>query len=317
MRSKLLRLIKGLWQNRSRKLLALLLAFVSWYAIRGAISFENVITGVPLNIRLAPEWAVLDRSTDVVDIVFQGSRDDLFRLGRGNVDLVLDLRGKEYTGSTTVRLNASMVVAPGSARAIKIQPPEVTIKLDQQATRQLPVKIDLQGALPEGFEIESTLADPATVQVSGPRQMIETLIAVRSAPVSLEGRRQSFRERLELIQPGEMWQARLEPQRINARVTIRERSETRSFQRLVVQALVNPLFGSSAISILPVSVDVVVKGTTERLEQLSSAAILPYVDCRELTPGGRFELPILVNTPAGIVLESTTPASAIVTLHGQ
>ena len=308
-------LVNLFWQHRMRKLAALALAVVGWYAIRGTISFENVITGVPLTIRLSDEWAVLETSTDVVDIVFKGSRDDLFLLNRGAVELSLDLRGRERAGVIHERLTAAVVTAPGSARAIDIQPGAVQIELDQLATRSLPVHIEYQGALPDGFELEAEAADPDRVVVSGPRRMIDTLTAVRTAPVPLDSRRQSFRDRVELAQP-EGWQARYEPQRINARVTIRERSEKLLIKGVVVQALINPLMESSSVKISPSFVDVTVRGTAERLAQLDRSQVLPYVDCRELSVGEMLEMPVRVSAPAGILVVAIDPAEATVSVYG-
>ncbi len=307
MKDKLLGLFRSPLRNPGLKMLAVALAVVSWYAIRGAISFETKVNNIPLKIRLDEGWAVLERSTDLLDIVFQGSRDDLLRLDRSNIELELDLRGREFAGSSEVLLEPSMVLYPGSARPIEIEPSHVVVQLDRQATRQVPVKVDVQGEPPEGFEMEMAQADPATVLISGPKKMIETVNWIRTVPVPLESRRQSFRERVEMVQPGETWIARIEPPRINARVTIRERSEVRSFKTLAVQALVDPQIDGASVAISPVSVDVNVKGGTARVQDMKRGELIPYVDCRQLVPGGRYDLPVKVQLPDGIALESVEP----------
>ena len=63
------------------------------------------------------------------------------------------------------------------------------------------VKADVQGTLPEGYEIENVVCSPAAVTVRGPSTKLETVEAVRTAPIDLEGRLQSFRIRKPLTPP--------------------------------------------------------------------------------------------------------------------
>lgn len=62
------------WQavqhNKGTKLASLLLALICWYAIQAAISFEAVVTDVPLTVKVNEGWAVLDRSDKTVDVLF-------------------------------------------------------------------------------------------------------------------------------------------------------------------------------------------------------------------------------------------------------
>ncbi|MDD4735889.1 MAG: CdaR family protein [Kiritimatiellae bacterium] len=313
MKDKFKSLFRSPLHNIGLKLLALVLAVISWYAIRGAISFETLVNNVPLVMQLDGGWAVLERSTDLVDVVFRGSRDDLLRLEHGNIELLLDLRGREFAGSSEVRLKPDMVLYPGNARPVEIEPPNVVIQLDRQATRLVPVKVDVQGEPPDGFEMEIAQADPATVQISGPKKMIDTVNWIRTVPVPLEARRQSFRERLEMVQPGETWVARMDPPRVNARVTIRERSEVRQFKAMDVQALLNPQVDGTSIAISPISVIINIKGGTARVQDLKKTDIVPYVDCRQMVPGSQYDIPVKVQLPDGITLDHIDPAVVSVT----
>lgn len=315
MKDKWKSLLRSPLRNISLKLPAVVLAVITWYAIRGAISFETIVDNVPLVMRLDEGWAVLERSTDLVDVVFRGSRDDLLRLERGDIELLLDLRGREFAGSSEIRLKPNMLLYPGSARPVEIEPPAVVIQLDRQATRMVPVKVDVQGEPPDGFEMEMAQADPAAIQISGPQKMIETVNWIRTVPVPLEARRQSFRERVEMVQPGETWVARMDPPRVNARVTIRERSEMRPFRTLDVQVLQNPRIDGASVTVSPVSVVVNVRGGTARVQDLKPTDIIPYVDCRQIRPGTRYDIPVKVQLPEGITLESVEPAVVSVACH--
>ena len=85
MASKLERLRKIMLHNKGLKAAALVLAFVTWYAIRSVINFETVVSDIPLTIQVNPGWAILDRSAQTVDVLFRGSQEDIRYLNRDQI----------------------------------------------------------------------------------------------------------------------------------------------------------------------------------------------------------------------------------------
>jgi len=303
--------------NKGLKILAVVLAIVSWYAIRGVISFETLVNNVPIIIWHDSGWAVMDRSTDVVDIEFRGSRSDLLRLNRDTVELVIDLRGHELAGDSIVRFDPIMVAAPGSARAITFQPIDIQFSLDRQATTQLPVKADLQGRPSSDYEMIGVETDPVSVTVSGPRRLIEQLTSIRTEPIPLKSRKRTFRERVKLLPPDETWDAIIEPSRVNVRVSISERSEVRAFRALPVDVMVNPAQEELTVTVNPVTIQVSVKGIHGALKNIDKETIKPFVDATQLKAGDRYELPVKLLLPDGISADSLNPSSVSVSIESE
>ncbi|MFH0879473.1 MAG: hypothetical protein V2A34_07140, partial [Lentisphaerota bacterium] len=78
--------------NLMSKLAALLLACVSWYAIRAATSFEAEIADIPLTVITDGGWAVMEKSSKTVDVLFRGSKEDIRYLKREEIKVTLDVR---------------------------------------------------------------------------------------------------------------------------------------------------------------------------------------------------------------------------------
>jgi len=313
-RSLIARLARMVFHNKGAKLIALVLAAVTWYAIRSAISFEMTVTDIPLTIQVDDGWAILDRSAKAVEVMFRGSREDMRYLNRDQIKVVLDLRGQPMKGSVTAPLHLQNINAPGAARPVFIQPAEVTLRLDQEDEKQVPVKADFLGSLPEGYELEKVACTPASVLVRGPRQRLREVQALRTAPIDLEGRIRSFRKpRLTLLQPSEIWTVRLEPSEVAVEVAIVERSSSSEVADVPVKAVVKP-GARPKLSLWPTKVTVSVKGRAELVKAVGPDEICAFVDCSELDKAAKYDLPVKVTLPAGVTLAGVEPATIDVNL---
>ncbi len=300
-------------RNWKWKLLALVLAMFTWYAIQGATSNEAEIQDVPLVIKAGEGWAVLSRSADAVTVSFRGSQEDLLRLNRDNLEVTLDVSGQSREGAVTLLLDARDIKIPSGVRVARIRPAQVTLRLDRRGSRVVPVKVDLKGAPPEGYDIEKVVCTPASVGVSGPRLMLDKVEAVRTQPLNLDKRNHSFTERVALMPPGEMWDATLEPAKVSVDIYVVERAEYVILENVNVLALVAP-GARFALALRPDKVTVKLAGRRERLAQLAAGDVKVYVDCVNLEWPARYDLPVRVHPPAGVRLESVDPATLAVSL---
>lgn len=301
--------------NKGKKIVALFLALVTWYAIQAAISFETVISDVPLVVEADPGWAVLDRSARTVDILFRGPQEEIRYLDGEQVKVELDIRGKTFEGSAVFKVTARNVKAPGTVRPVLIRPDEITLKLDREMEKQVPVKADLQGVPPEGYEVEKWVAAPASVTVHGPRQRLDEIDAVRTRPIDLEGRSRSFKKlKVPVTPPGEAWVARIAPSNVMVEITIVERSATKDVGPLAVDVLVPP-GPRLKVQVRPEDVTVTVRGRAELLKGLAGDDVRAYVDCGDLEAGSSYDLPVRVQLPSGVGAVGIEPPTVKVTIE--
>jgi YbbR domain-containing protein len=298
---------EAITRNKGLKLVALVLAGAAWYAIHKTISFEVVIKDVPLKILVDDGWAILDRSVHSVDVLFAGSQGAIRSLDSEHLDVEVDVRGQPRGGSTTVPLlNKQVRGVLGGARAIQVRPPVLTLSLDQEGDAQVPVKVNISAEPPVGYEVEKVVPVPASAKIFGPLQRLKEVDVLRTAPIDLKGRVRSFELRVPVVPPSERWVARIEPDSVLVNVTLAERGTTKEIKDVKVHALVDSELGPS-LRIWPNKVEVVLSGRSDLIEGVQRDDLRAYVDCTQLGVTAKYALPVRIDTPPGVLVDSITP----------
>lgn len=308
MRDRALHILRSLARNKWAKIIALILAVIVWYAIQPSISFETVSGDVPVRVLVDPGWAVLEQSSGTVDVHFRGSREGIRYLSHEQVEIVVDIRGMAYEESITVPLDVRDVRAPTAVRPVFIRPSELTLSVDQEVDREVPVRVHIQGNPPEGYEVESVKTTPSVVIVSGPRQRLEAIEAIRTTPIDMEGRLQSFKLRVGLVPPSRTWTARMDPERVDVGITLVERSAAVALEEMRIKALFGARIWREVV-LRPTHADVELVGRAELLEALTARDVQVYVDLAGLEPGVEHEVPVRVHVPPRVRLERVVPAT--------
>ncbi len=302
-----------LLNNWALKLLSVLLAAISFYAIREATSFEAPYS-IPIEVDVDPGVAVLEKSVSSVDVTFQGSRDDVRRLDQTQIRAVVRPGGADPRGSEDVMIRPADIRGAQGVRAVSIRPSHVTLTYDREAEREVAVLKPKTLGKPLVGRVELDY-EPRTVKLRGPRRRLTTLNAVSCEPVDVDGRVESFTRKVRVLSPGDAWVYQIDPPEITARVTIVTESTSRLFKGIRVLAVMEP-GAAGQVAITPPAVDVTVRGAVEDIEPLVADNVSAYVSCVGLTAGAEFELPVNLYVPAdGDVELSAQPQTVRVTLR--
>jgi YbbR domain-containing protein len=300
-------LLKAARNNRGLKLVALVLAVITWFTVREITSFTTVVQDVRLDVLLDDGWAVLDRSVDEVDILFRGSQSDIRYLSRDQTRVEVDLRGKSVAGSREVPLGPRNVKVPGGVRAVSVDPSDITLTLDREGERMVAVRANIIGNTPEGYEVEKVVCTPDTIRLQGPQGRLAGIQEVSSVPIDLEGRLQSFALTRTIQPPSETWSARMDPDRVRIDVTLVERSTRKEITDIPVQLLVSP--NTPPIQMQAgTRVKLTLKGRLAVLNAMAASNLTAFVDCTVLQPGMSNDLPVHVPIPVGAEIITLEPA---------
>ena len=305
------------WSTMSRnwmlKLMCVGLAFIVWQGVSKSNSHEVDLPEIPVTVSAGDDFAVLDLSTDVVKITFRGSEEKTQVLSRDQVSVELNIT--DYSSlRQTLTFTARNVKAPSGVRAVSFDPAEVTVKLDREVNRVLPVKASLTGTLPEGIQMEQFICDPATVRVRGAESLLKTLEMVRTDPIRMDGRYQTFKTHVNIASDGQAWSA--SPDRVSVQLVLNEYCATRT----VEGCLVRPMLASGVrrvVTIRPEQVDVVLKGAPERIEAVGLQDLVTYVECTDLADLTEYEASVRVDLPPGVEVEQIEPSVVQVTVTAQ
>ncbi len=282
-----------LLDNKRLKLLSFVLATLTWYIIQDMISFEIEIPGVRLEIQVQDGMAILNKSASTVDVTFRGSQDDIQRLDPRRLQAVVELTRESGELSHEVVLKPGMIKGVRGVRVVAIHPERITVKLDRQDEKRVPVKGRTLGS-PLFGQVESVTCEPSTVLLLGPAQKLKTTECVYTQPVEVDGRVESFVRRTPVQAPGDNWVARMEPSDVQVKIAIAGKNAGHLWKNISVSAVVES--GSSLLVDLdPSSVDVIATGQMESSATGEKFQVRAFADCIGLTLPGVYTVPVHVN----------------------
>ncbi len=300
------RLMDLFTKNRALKMLAVILAFATWFTIRDATSFQDMVQNVPVEITVAGGWAVQSRSINTVNVMVRGSESQIRFLDKDDVRIELEVRPTTNGTTQIIQIGTENVVLPKGIRAAYIDPPEIALTLDRESERRVPVQADILGQPPDGYDVESVVVSPSDVVIHGPERRIGSIEVIRTAPLDLEGRLRSFQLNRAVLSPGENWTARIEPSQVRVEVSIVERSMRMDFTNVPVNALL-PAGSSASVMFFPSTVNVAMKGRSDAMTNIQPASVKAFVDAEQLAPGDRKDLPVRVPTASGVDIIGIDP----------
>ncbi len=302
--------------NLGIKLLCVLVAAVLWVQVAGGLQVEEMVQ-LPLElVGLADSLTV--RTTTVpeqVGVRIRGSklqllRDDVLRKNPGRVEVDMSNSSPGY-----YRYEVSVLDVRAPVEALDIVPPlTLNIPVHRLATRDVPVRLAVEGQLPQGFTMAGRPEIiPAEVRVRGPEASVNQLSHVNTLPVRFERRRDSFRETVGLVQPD--IDTHVHPLEVQVEVVVDEIVE-RPFVNVPIRVLSE--MDPARYHVEPTTAQVRVVGASGAVRGLALEDVSVLLKIGEREPG-LYELEPEVVVPEGIASTSVEPPTfqLIVEVEGE
>jgi YbbR domain-containing protein len=301
---------RSIRSNWSLKLAAVLLALLSFYAVRGATSFE-VDYEIPLEIRAGKGIAILDQDTRTVQLTFRGSREDLRRLDPSQLRVVIRPKEIETGVGDSEQLPVTprdLEGAPGGVRVISVRPALVKATFDLRTEKKVAVIKPKTTGTPLTGKVEIDY-EPRFVTIRGPTKRLRDKVTVQTEAVNVEGRVASFTTRVRVLPDGDSWVSEIDPPEVTVKVNIVE-SVTRKLTGVPVLAAVRP--GRLAgLSIEPKTVTISLSGRADVLDKFTEASVKVFVDCAQLDSPAAYQLPLTVHLPPGTDVGASVEPSVV------
>lgn len=299
--------------NLGAKFISLVLALIAWYMIQDVISHERTIPEVPIDVLVEEGWAILDRSESVATVTLRGPEEILYTLDRDRVKVTVDIRGEQMLDVMFLELTPDQVEAPRGIKPVKVEADPLFISLDREGQREVPVVANIQGQLPEGFELESATCRPSSVVLYGPRKRLDEIKTVGTEPIDLVGRIRSFDQTKRVVSPSENWVARVEPETVTVEVIITERSSSRKFETVEIKTLVSTELPVQ-VALAENEATVILVGREDVLQALTKREIQAYVDCDRLDLPMTGNVPVRVHAPTGTRVSNVLPSEILISV---
>ena len=297
-----------LFRNIGLKLLAIALAALSFYAIRGAISFEVRYT-LPVEVKVEEGIAILDQNPRSIDVTFRGSQENLGRLDQKYMRVVVRPRMTASGEPEFIEITPGDVQGAPGVRVIRMRPSAVTVTFDREHTKLVPVVTPKTIGKPLIGSVDVEW-DPRFVTIRGPRLRLRETMSVSTEPVDVDGRVESFSKQVRVLSPGDTWVSQIEPPEINVRVNIVTETSSRTIGGLRVFAVTEP---GKDVTVLfePPRVEVTLLGPEEELDAMDNEDIQVFVNCAGLQPEATYELPVQVHLSGAGNLDTSVQPQAV------
>lgn len=169
-------------------LVALVAAFLLWYALAAQRSENISVRGVQARLTLVNMKRDLVLMSSVPDTVSLQLRGPLTRaLNSANPpEVLLDLSDAR-PGLNSYPINPSDIPLPADVEVVSVDPPAITLELERQETRQVPVRPAVTGIPAPGYLIGEIRFLPAVFTVQGPESLLLALEYIDTGAISIEG----------------------------------------------------------------------------------------------------------------------------------
>jgi YbbR domain-containing protein len=95
-------------------------------------------------------------------------------------------------GLVTYRFFADNIRLPIGVRVLQVNPSSMIVKLEAQKAKEVPVRLEMKGSLPEGYVLKKADISPKTVKIRGPGSRIESITEAPANAVDLSQIRTSL-----------------------------------------------------------------------------------------------------------------------------
>lgn len=293
------RLRSWVFHNGALKLFSLAFACGLWLLVNAGERETEQTLLVPVELRnLSQQFIVVGQRPEFVDVRVSGPRTLLGQLSGKKI--ALDLTGVR-PGPSSFRVNTELLNLPRGVKLLRVTPSVLSLDIARVITRVVPVRIDLVGSPPFGYETGEIEVSPATVEVSGPAPQVERLAVVMTEALDISRLTQSVTKDLRLRGvDGEFVSYNAEQARVH--VEIQEVITTREFRRLRVSVK------NAAFRLLPTPLfaDVWMRGPQRIVDKLRLTDGDVFVDASGQGPGD-VTLPVTVLAPPGVEVISQHP----------
>ncbi len=287
-------------RNLMLRVLALAIAIALWFFVnageRGGVSTLDV----PISYRsLPPGMVILNHPPDFVKVELGGPRQLLSLADPERLALRLDLTNVTTTGNSDFQVTPEMFNVPRGTTVTRITPDDVTLDIDRVTSRELPVHLNVDGTVADGYKIASIETKPSIVVVSGPSRYLAPLTRADTEPLDVKGASGEVDGNVGITLENPM--VRLATARVDAKVVIGELIADREFRSIDVE--VRDADYKSRVE--PPKANVTLRGPVLKLEGLDTKGLV-YVDAAGVTPGAH-QVDVQVELPDGMQLVRQAP----------
>lgn len=204
---------------------SIVISIVLWLIVTHSFPFQREdhttlrIDGVPVEIRYdKDEYALQEVNQQQVQLTLSGNKKDLRSIP--SYQVFVDLT--EMKSGQRQQVPIQVTGLPRNIQ-VKVFPAHLTVLLDKKVQKEVPVRIRLEGKLPDGYEIVQLKVSPNHVLLRGTESQLKQINEVE-AVANINQAQFPFEKWVKLQAPNH--QVTLSPGSAKVLITVREPSKT-------------------------------------------------------------------------------------------
>jgi YbbR domain-containing protein len=251
---------------------------------------------VPLKIESSGGIAPAGNYPTKVKVTLKGKTEDIATVRESEISAYVDLNylSKDGTYRLPVLVNLPKSAMLLETLEVKVSPQEISLKVEEQISGFVSISPLVNGKPAHGFEVKSITLKPDTIEITGPRSMVEHCTRVQTKEISVKNAEVSFEKTVDPEIPGAYLKFK-NKEKISATVEIVPVGSTKKISN--IQVLFTSLAEDFEIYPKNLTVSAELKGNLLELEKYSPLPGAVSVNCSEITSSGEYELPLKVNFP--------------------
>jgi YbbR domain-containing protein len=312
-------MLDRLLANWPLKLLALVLAFAIWVSITGEARVVQDFR-VPLEIELPADLTPASSPPTTVSVRLRGAESLMRRLDPVPITVRADLRDASNGHQEVLLRRDDVRGVPRGVDIDFIDPDRVPLDLDARSRRELPVEPTILGQPAEGYALYTAQVTPGRLRIDGPAAQVDRLEVLRTTPIRLDGRTETFVVRSAVAPEGELVRV-LDPGALTVRVVIDAAAVERRLENVKVEAVGVP----PGSTVAPDALHVILSGPPRLVDRLAPGQVRLYAEVTQ-APGdaSRLQVPVRVELAglgpddrSRIQVKSISRRQVVVTLSGR
>ncbi|MDH3390590.1 MAG: CdaR family protein [Desulfobulbaceae bacterium] len=177
-------------KNWALMLLSFFFALFLWYFVVGEDKVDMNVT-IPVEIvNLPRDLVISNQFKKQLEVTISGQRSLIRALTEQHISRSIDL--SDATPGTVVKQNQpDSIKLPRGLSILRIQPPTLTLLLDQLIQKELSIKPILVGKVDQDYMLGSVIPDPPTLAISGPQAVLGKAQILNTIPIDISGMKES------------------------------------------------------------------------------------------------------------------------------
>ena len=195
------RFVEGIFANWPAKIISLAAAALLFLFYRVNTMDERFFS-VPLEVAPPAGLAISKPYPKSARVTLRGKEEAIFSVIEDDVEVYADFGRFQSEGQfripvRVVRRGSSLNIEPLD---IRVEPAEISVTLEQRIEKTVALKPVITGSPPAGYDLVQYTIVPDSVQISGPRSLVNSIEEIRLQEIDLEGRTEDFTEQVMIVE---------------------------------------------------------------------------------------------------------------------